>query len=317
MKRFVKCFFCFINALPILSDRNIHLFVLYFILTIFKVGVNVKTKVMRSILLLFLLCSIVEYFEFLLIRTDQTFLAENVLCKLFILLLIFLVLRRRQESLQSIGFRKDGFFKGALLGLSLGISSFAISYAVEYIVLRSMGQTPSLKFFISNFALQNQNITGVSLTAIGICIVGNVLNVLAEEGLFRGLFLHLGKTAFAQRSNNLLQALLFGVWHIVMVVGWVIDGSMNVPAAIAMAVGYVLLAGILGYEWGLCVQLTGTLWAGIFEHFFNNFLTNSLHMVTASGIDELQILRIVLSNILSLTFVLLLTKRDKAKVAAQ
>jgi len=38
-------------------------------------------------------------------------------------------------------------------------------------------------------------------------------------------------------------------------------------------------------------------------------------MVTASGIDELQILRIVLSNILSLTFVLLLTKRDKAKVA--
>ena len=93
MKRFVKCFFCFIDALPILSDRNIHLFVLYFILTIFKVGVNVKTKVMRSILLLFLLCSIVEYFEFLLIRTDQTFLAENVLCKLFILLLIFLVLQ--------------------------------------------------------------------------------------------------------------------------------------------------------------------------------------------------------------------------------
>lgn len=38
-------------------------------------------------------------------------------------------------------------------------------------------------------------------------------------------------------------------------------------------------------------------------------------MVTASGIDELQILRIVLSNILSLTFVLLLTKRGKAKVA--
>lgn len=229
---------------------------------------------MRSIFLLFLLCSIVEYFEFLLIKTDQTFLAENVLCKLFILVLIFLVLRHRQESPQRIGFRKEGFFKGAILGLSLGISSFAISYAVEYIVLRSMGQTPSLKFFVSNFALQNQNITGVSLAAVGICIAGNVLNVLAEEGLFRGLFLHLGKTAFTQRSSNLFQALLFGVWHIVMVVGWVLDGSMGVPAAIAMAAGYVLLAGILGYEWGLCAQLTGTLWAGIFEHFFITSATN-------------------------------------------
>lgn len=276
-----------------------------------------KAKVLRAILLLFLLCSIGEYFEFLLIKTDQTFLAENVLCKLFILVLIFLVLRHRQESPQRIGFRKEGVFKGAILGLSLGISSFAISYAVEYIVLHSMGKTPSLKFFVSNFALQNQNITGVSLTAIGICIAGNVLNVLAEEGLFRGLFLHLGKTAFRQRRNNLLQALLFGVWHIVMVVAWVMDGSMSVPAAIAMAAGYVLLAGVLGYEWGLCVQLTGTLWAGIFEHFLNNFLTNSLHMVTASGIDELQILRIVLSNILSLTFVLLLIKQNKEKAAEQ
>lgn len=272
-----------------------------------------KKKVMHSIILLFLLCSMVEYIEFLVIKTDQTILAENVLCKLFIIALILVVLRHRRESPQIIGFRKAGIFKGAALGLSLGVSSFAISYAVEYIVLRGMGQTPSLQFFISNFALQNQNVTGGSVMAVGICIIGNVLNVLAEEGLFRGLFLHLGKTAFPQRNSNLLQAMLFGVWHIVMVVGWVIDGSMDVPAAVAMAAGYVLLAGILGYEWGLCAAITGTLWAGIFEHFFNNFLTNSLHIVTATGIDELQVLRIVLSNILSLTFVLLLTKRKGKK----
>lgn len=272
-----------------------------------------KKKVMRFIILLFLLCSVVEYVEFLVIKTDQTILAENVLCKLFIIALILVVLWRRRESPRSIGFKRTGILGGAALGLALGVSSFAISYGVEYIVLCGMGQMPSLQFFISNFALQNQNVTGLSLMAVVICVAGNILNVLAEEGLFRGLFRHLGETAFTQRQSNLLQALLFGVWHIVMVVGWVIDGSMGVPAAAVMAVGYVLLAGILGYEWGLCAALTGTLWAGVFEHFFNNFLTNSLHMVTATGIDELQILRIVLSNILSLTFVLLITKCKKAR----
>ena len=78
-----------------------------------------------------------------------------------------------------------------------------------------------------------------------------------------------------------------------------------------MAVGYVLLAGVLAYEWGLCISLTGTIWAGVFEHFFNNFITNSLHMVTDTGIDEMQILRIVLSNVLSLAFVLMLSKHAK------
>lgn len=272
-----------------------------------------KKKVIKSIILIFLLCSIVEYVEFLVIKTDQTILGENVLCKVFIIAVIIIALWRLGESPRSIGFKSQGILKGAALGLALGVSSFAISYGVEYIVLLSMGKAPSLEFFITNFALENQNITGLSFMAVAICILGNILNVLAEEGLFRGLFLRLGKTAFSQRQSNLIQALLFGVWHIVMVVGWVIDGSMGIPAAIVMAIGYVLLAGILGYEWGLCAALTGTLWAGIFEHFFNNFLTNSLHMVTETGIDELQILRIVLSNILSLTFVLILVKHKKRR----
>lgn len=274
-----------------------------------------KRKISSYVILIFLLCSIVEYVEFIIIKTDQTILGENVLCKLFMIALILVVLWHRRESPQSIGFKRKGILKGAAFGLALGVSSFAISYTVEYMVLLGMGKTPSIQFFISNFALQNQNITGVSLMAVGICIIGNVLNVLAEEGLFRGLFLHLGNTVIPERQSNFLQALLFGVWHIVMVVGWVIDGSMDASSAVVMAIGYVLLAGILGYEWGLCVALTGTLWAGIFEHFFNNFLTNSLHMVTETGIDEMQILRIVLSNILSLTFVLILAQSKKTKRA--
>ena len=50
-----------------------------------------KRMVLLSILTLFILCSIPEYIEFLIIKTDQTFLAENVLCKLFIIAVVLAV----------------------------------------------------------------------------------------------------------------------------------------------------------------------------------------------------------------------------------
>ena len=49
----------------------------------------------------------------------------------------------------------------------------------------AMGRQPGLRFYISNFALTSQNITGLSFATVSICIAGNILNVLAEEGLFR------------------------------------------------------------------------------------------------------------------------------------
>lgn len=276
-----------------------------------------KKKIIGGILCLFFLCSVVEYVEFILIRTDQTILAENVLCKLFAIVLIGAVLYVTGKTPGWLGFCKKDIVRSALLGLSLGISSFAISYGMEYFLLTAMGRQPALHFYISNFALTGQNITGLSFAAVLLCIAGNILNVLAEEGLFRGLFLQMARTVYPERISNLMQALLFGIWHIVMVVVWVLDKSISIPEAVVMAAGYILLAGILGYEWGMCAALTGTIWAGMFEHFFNNFITNSLHVVTQTGADELQILRIVVSNVLSLLFVMVLAKKRKKKSASQ
>lgn len=270
-----------------------------------------QRKILWGILCVFLLCSIAEYVEFLFIRTDQTILAENVLCKLFAIALIGVILYLSGKNLCWLGFRRKGILGSAVLGLSLGVSSFAISYGVEYMILMAMGRQPGLRFYISNFALTSQNITGLSFATVSICFAGNILNVLAEEGLFRGLFLQMAKTVYPEKISNLIQALLFGLWHVVMVVVWVLDGSMNIPTAVVMAAGYILLAGILGYEWGMCAALTGTIWAGMFEHFFNNFITNSLHIVTQTGADELSILRIVLSNVLSLAFIIMITKKRK------
>lgn len=88
---------------------------------------------------------------------------------------------------------------------------------------------------------------------------------------------------------------------------------MNLPTAIVMSIGYIVLAGVLGLEWGMCVSISGTLWVGLSEHFFNNFIGNTLHVVTETGTDELQIARVVLSNLLSLSIVSLVNHLMKKK----
>lgn len=253
---------------------------------------------------IYLLCEAGKDLEFLVLKTDQTVVGENIFCKLLALAVIGVSLRKLHLSWRELGFRAKGFLWGAALGLALGAATFAVSYGAEFLVLRGMGLHPRLAFYIANFALTGPNITGVTLPALVICLAGNALNVWAEEGLFRGLLFRLGQTSLSLRRANLLQALLFGLWHVVIAVGWMLDGSLGPGAALGVALGYVALAGVLGYEWGLCAVLTGTLWTGVCEHFFNNFITNSLHMVTETGADEWQVLRIVLSNVLSLLLVL-------------
>lgn len=260
---------------------------------------------------IFAACELVKDFEFLALKTDQTVLGENVLCKLFMLLVIALCLKWEKLHWSSLGFGRTGLVKGAAFGLGLGVTTYGAAYLVEFLALRARGLEPHFEFYISNFSLSQQNVTGVSFGALVICLAGNVLNVWAEEGLFRGLLLKLGRTALPARRANALQALLFGAWHLVVVAVWVADGSMSVAGALALAPGYLLLAAMLGYEWGLCALLTGTIWAGAAEHFFNNFVGNALHVVTAGGADELQILRIVLSNFLSLLIVVCIAKASK------
>lgn len=263
---------------------------------------------------LFCLCSMMEYIEFLFVRTDQTIIADNIGTKIFCILAIVIMLKYSNLKFADIGFRTKKIIKSILYGLALGVITLGISYFVEILILRSQDYGVSFKFFVTNFALTGATTqVTASFVAIFICVVVNIINALAEEGLFRGIILKLGTDRLGFFIANWIQAALFGLWHIVIVVLSVYDGLMNIPTAIFMAIGYVILAGILGLEWGMCVSISGTLWVGISEHFFNNFIGNTLHVVTENGTDELQIVRIVLSNILSLVIVFIINRCMKKK----
>ncbi len=46
-------------------------------------------------------------------------------------------------------------------------------------------------------------------------------------------------------SANLIAAVLFGIWHIVMPFRSFITGEMSFPAAVFMGIGYMILSGIM------------------------------------------------------------------------
>ena len=83
---------------------------------------------------------------------------------------------------------------------------------------------------------------GSSLLAVVVCVIGNIINVYAEEGLFRGLFCKIGIQYYSQKTANIIQALLFGIWHITNVINPLLDGSMNITMAAFMGIGYILLS---------------------------------------------------------------------------
>ena len=67
-----------------------------------------------------------------------------------------------------------------------------------------------------------------------------------------------------------------------------------------MSVGYVVLSMLMGIKWGLLYQMSGNIWIGMADHFFNNcVVTNLLHVVTADGVDEMQIIRVITGELIS------------------
>ncbi len=203
-----------------------------------------KRRTVSAISMIYLLLMIIRVIEIIFVKTDQTWIGENILHKICCILLIWIALDMLRLHWSDLGFSKKGLFTGLKYGLALGISTFFLSYVVEFIVLFVMGKHPSLRFYITNFSLTQTHINGSSLLAVIVCIIGNIVNVYAEEGLFRGLLCKIGIQYYSQKTANIIQALLFGIWHITNVINPLLDGSMNITMAVFMGIGYIELRPI-------------------------------------------------------------------------
>ena len=255
-------------------------------------------------LLVFVICSIARLIEYYLIRTDETVIAENVFHKLFGILVLLIALRMTNRNLSDIGFRPDRF-KQIVKGLLLGFICFALSYSLEMGILFLQGKHPALDFYVSGFSLQGDVIQQRTVRAVLLCLVFNIVNVVMEEGIFRGFNLHMTEGVSSFATANLFTAFLFGIWHWVMPLRSFTDGESSLSNLLVMGIGYVILAGIMSIKWGLLYKMSGSLWIGLGDHLFNNVIaTNLVHVVAGNDADSMQIVRIMTAQLVSFLIVL-------------
>ncbi len=269
-----------------------------------------EKRPLALILAIFMICAAFHYIEVLFIRTEETFLADNFINKAIGIVILTIALRICNYSWTSIGFSKDKV-RYLAVGFTMGLFCFAVAYGVEYWVLSIQGAAPSLQWYMSGFSLTGEVVKQSGLQAFLLCILFNIVNVVMEEGVFRGIFINLGTEKYSFARANWFAALLFGIWHLSMPIKSLLDGQMSFAEAAVMGIGYVVLAMIMGVKWGLWRRNTNCLWFGMAEHFFNNTIVNLLHVASVGGQDEMQIVRVVVAQLLSLAITLVINRRYK------
>ncbi|MBQ5312068.1 MAG: CPBP family intramembrane metalloprotease [Oscillospiraceae bacterium] len=266
----------------------------------------------RNSLILFMICLAVHAFEVLVIRTDETFFAECFINKVFGIAALFAVLGMTKMKWRDIGVKKEDFIPGVLKGFGICAASYFIAFVIEFVILSAQGTPAHIEFFVTGFSLTGNMMKNTGAGFVLMCIFFNIINVWMEEGVFRGFFITYISKEHSASGALYISALLFGLWHIVTPFRSLIDGDMTVGMFAVMTIGYVVLSLLMGIKWGLLYQQTGNIWIGMADHFFNNcIVTNLLHVVTDSGVDEMQIVRVITGELISFAAVVIYTRLRK------
>ena len=260
-------------------------------------------KPILSCSLIFIVCSLARLFEYFYMRTDETFLSENFLHKLFGILLLWGILSISKLRWIDIGFTPNGIIRGIGNGLLFGLVCSIFAYTVECIVLLFLHGNVHLSFYASGFSLTNEKVSQAGILLILSSVLFNLINVWMEEGVFRGLFTKILE-GISYRKSLFFIAFLFGIWHLVMPLRDYLQGEASLLNLIVMGIGYVILAGMMSIKWSLLYKMTGSLWLGLGDHLFNNLASNLVHVISNSDVDSLQIVRILLWQLLSFALVL-------------
>jgi membrane protease YdiL (CAAX protease family) len=272
---------------------------------------KIKTHTAFSCILIFVLLVLVRIVETVFIRLDETFFGENFIHKVFGVLVIVTVVQATGIGWKAIGFRKNVFLSLGV-GLLFAAATFALAYAVEAGILFSSGHSVQMQVFVSGFSLNGETMKYTGTEFILMCIGFNIINVIMEEGVFRGLFTKITSYNHSARFTLIFQSVLFGLWHIIAPLRSFIDREISLPSFLLLSIGYTVLSGMMGIKWGLLYRMTDTLYVGMADHFFNNCIaTNLLHVVTDTGTDEMMMIRVLVAQIISFMVVCIVYKKKK------
>ena len=271
---------------------------------------NKKSKILSLILLIYLLCFVFRGFEYFVLRTDQTFWGEAFVHKLIGIMICYAVTKMYGMNLKDIGFVKNNVLRNLLKGLGFGLAVFIAAYIVEILILVVQNKFAMVQIYVSAYAIDGNIGNQTTLTFFIICIIGNIINVVMEEGLFRGLFQKILEHKYSFIVSAIISSGLFGIWHVMAPVRSYCDGMIGVNGLIANMTMLIVTSGIIGFKFCLLAKITGSLYMSMSDHFVNNTIVNIFHIVSDTGTDELQVVRIAVAQSLSFIIVLIYYMRN-------
>lgn len=257
-----------------------------------------------AVLVIYLLCFLFRVCEYFILRTDQTFWGEAFVHKLIGTAILCITVKITSFTFEEIGFSKVNIIQNLLKGLLFGLSVFAFAYGIEVIICILQGNFESLQLYVTAYAVDGNIGHQTAFIFFAICIVGNIINVIMEEGVFRGLFQQILQKKYSFVLSAVVASCLFGLWHMIAPLRNYYDGTSSMGGLIFNATLLVVTSGLIGFKFALLTKMTNNLYMAMGDHFVNNTIVNILHVVSKTGADELQFVRITVAQTLSFIIVL-------------
>ena len=267
--------------------------------------INTKLKTILAVLIIYLLCFAFRAVEYFLIRTDQTFFGEAFIHKLIGIGLLIGAVFVFHYKFADIGFKTGKAFFDILKGLAFGVGVFIIAYGVEIIILIAQNDLKGVELYVSAYSPNGNFGNRTDFIYFLICILGNVINVVMEEGIFRGLFQKMLSDKFKFIIATIIASVLFGFWHIMSPIRSLVDGNISTGGFIGQSLMLVGTSALVGFKFAMMGKLTGNLYMAMGDHFVNNTIVNILHVISSEEADHLMTIRITIAQSVSFTIVLI------------
>lgn len=273
---------------------------------------NKLKQPLLSVLAVYVICFAFRFIEYFFIQTDRTFWGEAFIHKLVGIGILCVALHVFYLRAREIGFTKNDSLTRTLQGIGFGLLVFSVAYGVELALASAQGGQPSLQLYVSSYSVDGNIGNQTGLFFFAICILGNIINVVMEEGIFRGLFQKLLEQKYRFITSAVIASALLGVWHIIAPIRQFSEGG-SMGGMLANMAMLVTTSTLVGFQLALLTKLTGSLYMAMGTHFVNNAIVNMLHVVSATGADELMFVRITIAQMLSFIVVLVVYVRKYRK----
>lgn len=275
-----------------------------------------NNNVLNIVMGVYAICFAFRALEYFFLRTDQTVIGEAFIHKLIGIFILFVVAKYAGFSSEEVGFSNKKMLKNTLKGLVFGLSVFALAYSVEIIILAVQGKFESMRVYVSAYSVDGNIGNRTASIFFVMCIVGNIINVVMEEGMFRGLFQKILEKKHSFVVAAVIASTLFGLWHIMSPFRSYCDGAMSIGGLVANLAMLVATSGLVGFKFAMMTKLTGNLYMAMGDHFVNNTIVNILHVISDTGADQMQAVRIAIAQSVSFVIVLIWYLMKKKEVRA-